>query len=194
MNLVYHITYIHLLDILLNTSRNLIFKIIKKLKSNIYYYYYKMTDKLKNLPSREDELMKSLCQFFSKDNNLEKMLNVTKRETITLRVLDWYVTIYSKEHITDDQIYKKYKLHLKSYSKKLFDPFCRGDKIQLLVHDNERIQTTVGQLNYFKWILVNNIIEIFNKNRTEIENYMVLEGFKKNKSSESSEEISPNMF
>ena len=142
-----------------------------------------MTDNIKKtILSREDELMKTLCTFFSKENNLDKMLNVTKRETITLRVLDWYVTIYSKDHVTEDQIYKKYKLHLKSYSKKLFDPFCRGNKIQLLIHDDDHIQTTVGQLNYFKWILINNIIESFNKNKSEIESYMIMEGFKKHKS------------
>ena len=137
----------------------------------------------KKMMTREELLMKTLCKFFSTDNNLDKMLNVLKRETLTLRVLDWYVTLYSKEHKDDDYIYKKYKLQLKSYSKKLFDPFCRGNRIILMSHNNEKIETTVGQLNYFKWVIDNKIIECYMKNKVKIEEVMVTEGFKKHKES-----------
>lgn len=135
----------------------------------------------KKMMTRDELLMKTLCKFFSTENNLEKMQNVLKRETLTLRVLDWFVTIYSKEHKDDDYVYKKYKLQLKSYSKKLFDPFCRGNRIILLSHNNEQIETTVGQLNYFKWVIENKIIESYMKKKDTIEEVMVSEGFKKHR-------------
>jgi len=58
--------------------------------------------------------------------------------------------------------YHSYKSQLKSYSKKKFDPFCRRDRIDFEYEDEgtiKKIQTTIGQLNFFKWAIDNLIID-----------------------------------
>ena len=64
-----------------------------------------------------------------------------------------------------------YKSQLKSYSKKKFDPFCRRDRINFNCNDID-IETTMGQLNFFKWAIDNMIIEYIIQNYEDIENDM----------------------
>ena len=59
---------------------------------------------------------------------------------ISLRVIDWFVTNYAKTHSTayilngqEFLVYRDYKSQLKAYSKKLFDPFCRRERIYFQV-------------------------------------------------------------
>jgi len=129
--------------------------------------------------------MLSLTQFFQIKNNLNKMLKVVYgKSTISLRILDWFVTNYSKKHNTSydlidkDSSVKKfivfidYKSQLKAYSKKQFDPFCRRERISFYDHDNNEIITTVGQLNFFRWSIENNILKYVEENLKIIENDM----------------------
>jgi hypothetical protein len=48
---------------------------------------------------------------------------------------------------------------LKAYSKKRFDPFCRWDRINIPYKDGTCIETTIGQLNFFKWALENKVVD-----------------------------------
>ena len=66
------------------------------------------------------------------------------------------------------KVYDDYKLKLKAYSKKRFDPFCRWDKI-IVPYKSKFIQTTIGQLNFFKWVIENEIIEYIEANYDDIE-------------------------
>jgi hypothetical protein len=65
-----------------------------------------------------------------------------------------------------------YKLKLKAYSKKRFDPFCRWDRITVPYKDGKYIQTTIGQLNFFKWALENSVINYIEENYANIEKDM----------------------
>ena len=65
-------------------------------------------------------------------------------------------------------VYNDYKLQLKAFSKKRFDPFCRWDRISI-PYNNVEIMTTIGQLNFFKWAIENKIIDYIEKHITEIE-------------------------
>ena len=58
---------------------------------------------------------------------------------------------------------------LKSYSKRRFDPFCRWDRITIPLNETEHIQTTIGQLNFFKWAMENKIIEYIEDNLSIID-------------------------
>jgi hypothetical protein len=66
-----------------------------------------------------------------------------------------------------------YKLKLRAYSKKRFDPFCRWDRINV-PHKNGStyIQTTLGQLNFFKWAIENEVLRYIEENYTAIETDM----------------------
>ena len=68
--------------------------------------------------------------------------------------------------------YHSYKSQLKSFSKRKFDPFCRRDRIIFNCGENKNIDTTIGQLNFFKWAIDNLIIEYIKNNYLEIESDM----------------------
>ena len=134
--------------------------------------------------TQNDLLLQKLMQFYIKDNNLQKMLQIINGESkISLRIVDWFVTNYSKKNYTvinlkktDEslriKIYDDYKLKLKAYSKKRFDPFCRWDRITIPLNKDTFIQTTIGQLNFFKWALEYDIIKYIEDNYNDIDSDM----------------------
>ena len=126
-------------------------------------------------------LLNKLLTYYKKEKNLEKMLSIINGNSkISLRLVDWFVTNYSKKNNTiytlrDGNRFKvhiSYKLGLKAYSKKRFDPFCRWDRITIPYNEDQSIQTTIGQLNFFKWAFEKEVIEYIEKNYTEIEHDM----------------------
>jgi hypothetical protein len=137
------------------------------------------------MSSKQDLLMVSLTQFFKIKKHLTKMTNIVEgKSIISLRILDWFVTNYSKKNNTsydlignDGNLIKfivfiDYKSQLKAYSKKQFDPFCRRERISFYDHDNNEIVTTVGQLNFFRWSIENKILEYVENNIKIIESDM----------------------
>jgi len=134
--------------------------------------------------SKKDLLMNSLLQFFYHKENLDIVIPIiTGKSNISLRILDWFVTNYSKKKNINYQIedkgkiknfivYLDYKSQLKAYSKRNFDPFCRRERISFIGHDTQELTTTVGQLNFFRWAIENNIIEYIYKNYEFIEKDM----------------------
>ena len=130
-------------------------------------------------------MLNKLMEFYSKDNNIDKILPIINGEhKVSLRLIDWFVTNYSKKYYTTFNItsksgnarrfkvYVDYKLKLKAYSKKRFDPFCRWDRITIPYGENTSIQTTLGQLNFFRWALEYRILDFIEKNLVDIENDM----------------------
>ena len=65
-----------------------------------------------------------------------------------------------------------YKNQLKAYAKIYFDPFCRRDRINFIYGKGDELLTTVGQLNFFRWAIENNIIEYTVANMEIIEKDM----------------------
>tara|TARA_B100001287_G_C22435953_1_gene413656 strand:- start:97 stop:636 length:540 start_codon:yes stop_codon:yes gene_type:complete len=132
--------------------------------------------------TQNDLLLEKLLEFYNKDNNFDKMLNIiTGNSKISLRIIDWFVTNYAKKYFTiynvNDvriKVFESYKLMLKAYSKKRFDPFCRWKRISIPYNETQYIQTTIGQLNFFKWAIQNKIIEYIEKNLYVIEKDMNL--------------------
>ena len=134
---------------------------------------------------QNDLLLNKLLEYYKTNNNINKMLSIINGESrISLRIVDWFATNYAKKHYTvynirsnvDDsdnfkrfKVYVDYKLNLKAYSKKRFDPFCRWDRIIIPYDDTKHIQTTIGQLNFFKWALENNVVEYIENNYSDIE-------------------------
>ena len=105
---------------------------------------------------------------------------ITGESKISLRIVDWFATNYAKKYYTlftidgirRFKVYYDYKLKLKAYSKKRFDPFCRWDRISIPYKNDTCIETTIGQLNFFKWALENRIIEYIDEHYSEIEDDM----------------------
>jgi len=118
--------------------------------------------------------------YYHDSNNLEKMLSIINGDSkISLRIVDWFATNYAKKNYTvyncnqeRFKVYNDYKLKLKAYSKRRFDPFCRWDRINIPYKEDTLIQTTIGQLNFFKWALENNVIDYIEDNYHSIEQDM----------------------
>ena len=150
--------------------------------------------------TQNDLLLNNLIEFYKRDNNLDNMLKIITGESkISLRIVDWFATNYAKKYYTlydielpdkkidndlskSDQtsakvvkrfkVYIDYKLKLKAYSKQRFDPFCRWERISIPYKNGTFIETTIGQLNFFKWALENKIIKFIEENYDEIEQDM----------------------
>ena len=126
---------------------------------------------------QNDLLLNKLLTYYKNSGNMDRMLNIINGESrISLRIVDWFATNYAKKHYTvydiDDKrlkVYNDYKLNLKAYSKRRFDPFCRWERINIPYGDDKFIQTTIGQLNFFKWALENEVINYIEDNYVEIE-------------------------
>jgi hypothetical protein len=135
-----------------------------------------------NYTTQNDLLLNNLLKFYEESNNMDYMLRIINGESkISLRIIDWFATNYAKKYYTVYEIqntdrrfkvYVDYKLKLKAYSKKRFDPFCRWDRITVPYKDGKYIQTTIGQLNFFKWALENNLIHYIEENYANIEKDM----------------------
>ena len=135
---------------------------------------------------RQFRYFKIINKFFRKcDQDLvEKMVKIINKDKnndsgcISLRVLEWVVTKCSKKNVDiqiDDKEYFSinilYKAQLKSYKKKNFDPFRRDKKFCYNYDKKDKtktVVTTLGQLNFFKWAISNNIIECVEKHHSVI--------------------------
>ena len=114
-------------------------------------------------------------------------MNIINGESkISLRIVDWFVTNYAKKFYTiydihidkanktitiRFKVFNDYKLKLKAYSKRRFDPFCRWERITIPFGD-KHMETTIGQLNFFKWAIENKVIQYIENNYQAIENDM----------------------
>ena len=146
------------------------------------------------ISSKDDLLINKIINFYKIKNNLNIFLEtVLQKNKISLRLLDWFVTNYSKKnnscYLLNNEnyyVFKGYKSQLKAYSKKHCDPFCRRDRILFdysdmnnikfinsnTINNNNQIITTIGQLNFFKYAISHGIIEYVKNNLELIENDM----------------------
>lgn len=130
-------------------------------------------------------LQYKLNQFYEEGDHKERFLRLINGENqIPLSVIDWFATNYAKKNYTryniEDKngnivrfkVYLDYKLKLKAYSKDWFDAFCRGDHIQIVTKDGICFDTTIGQMNFFKWAFENKVLEYIEQNFEAIDRDM----------------------
>ena len=134
----------------------------------------------KKIHCKQELIISSLQKFYSNradTNEILELLQGTSR--ISLRLIDWFVTNYARQYnisyILNSQefmVYTNYKSQLKAYSKKLFDPFCRRERIMFQLPGHESFLTTVGKLNFFRWAIEKGIIDYIKLNLAKIEKEM----------------------
>ena len=127
---------------------------------------------METILSKEQLVLHRLESFYSKTGRFECVSSILSgKSRVSLRLLDWFVTNYAKKHnvsyLTKSGrhviVYLVYKAHLKAYNKKMFDPFCRCRRIQF-----RGLDTTVGQLNFFEWVLQDEVLEYLDTNYDDI--------------------------
>ena len=147
-----------------------------------------------SLPGRSragarDLLMVSLSRFFAEPENMRAVLPyITGDSEVSLRLIDWFVTNFSKKHnvvlsheLADGSgtsvhfnVYLNYRAQLKAYSKQQFDPFRRRDRIEFFYDEGSpSVETTIGQLNFFRWMLQNRVIDYVTRHAAAIERDMI---------------------
>lgn len=164
-------------------------------------------------------LLQKVHAFFEQKPNEDKLLRIYRSEpSMSLRILDWFVTNYSKRHFVvyelevhpngnpvmdfeqsassssssesssssssasssstsssqpprkmRFQVYEKYKAMLNSFGKSWFDTFSRELKQQYYDREWKRYYLiSVGQLNFFKWVIEHRIMEYVEQHYEEI--------------------------
>lgn len=145
-------------------------------------------------------LMNSLNEFYKDGKYISKIKPILDQKAeVSLRILDWFITNYAKKYRViingNFDVYQNYKLMLRSFSKRQFDPFCRKNKIVFYYQnwedstdknatkgvelksssqmtDEACLETSCGQLCFFRWCFQNGIIDYVENHLEEIENDM----------------------
>ena len=134
----------------------------------------------KKIFCKQELIIQSLQSFYSNRSDLKEVLEIIEGESdMSLRLIDWFVTNYSKYHNIcyihkghEFYVYMDYKNQLKAYSKKLFDPFCRRERILFQVSTIPAFITTVGKLNFFRWAIEKGVLDYIKMNLISIEKEM----------------------
>jgi len=136
------------------------------------------TTTVKNrIECKQDLIITRLQEFYTKPGHLEALVPIVQGSSpISLRLVDYFVTNYAKKNNTSYLwggrqflVYYHYKRELKANSKRLFDPFCRRERILFEVRGEDPFVTTVGQLNFFSWAIDRGILVYIGANRADIE-------------------------
>jgi hypothetical protein len=146
-------------------------------------------------------LLSSLTAYYQRRPAHRKLLYeiIEGLSPLSLRVIDWFVTHYARTHQVlywiDDatqtlheaypdpphgtqlrkfSLYLDYRAQLKSYTKMYMDSFRRHERITFVLETDPfaAVETTVGQLNFFRWALSNHVIEYIMNNLADIERNM----------------------
>ena len=129
-----------------------------------------------DIQSKDQLVLHRLSTFYGNENVLKRVKDILDANSkISLRLIDWLVTNYAKKYnisyMTKDNrhviVYLAYKAHLKAYSKKMFDPFCRWKRIQFL-----GMNTTVGQLSFFEWAIQDEVLDYLETHYEEVQKDM----------------------
>jgi hypothetical protein len=155
-----------------------------------------ITSVINMVSNKHEFMMNSLKIFYTDEDNLKTIMNILNGDSrISLRIIDWFVTNYSKKnnityivssdnklvenveelndiHYRECVVYLNYKSQLKGYQKKYFDPFCRNSRIKFYYNEEDYFFTTVGQLNFFRWAINECILQYIEKHIEEIEKDM----------------------
>jgi hypothetical protein len=141
--------------------------------------------------TQNELLLTNLLDFYKKEDHMDRLMQIINGESkVSLRIIDWFVTNFAKKNFTvysipaknrcstvingeenmeRFKVFHNYKLELKAYSKVRFDPFSRRERIMIPYTNDTSLQTTIGQLNFFKWAIENQVLEYIENNYNEIE-------------------------
>jgi hypothetical protein len=130
----------------------------------------------RKIECKPELVIASLQRFYANQPEIDKVLTYLNGEApLSLRIIDWFVTKYSRKSFVryplngqEFLVYLSYKGQLKAYSKQYFDPNCRRERIMFTIPNYEPFMTTIGKLNFFRWALESNILEYMEAHEEEI--------------------------
>jgi len=152
-----------------NSSKELLLSSLNSFYNN--HNIYKLT--LKTIIDGKHELSLRMIDWlvtrYAKTNNIIYWINETDQNIYTNLPEN-----YNNEKYRKITLYLDYRAQLKSFKKFNFDAFRRHDRILFNINENENenendmIETTIGQLNFFKWAFNTKIITYALENQKKI--------------------------
>jgi hypothetical protein len=134
-----------------------------------------------SLLEREECLLLSLLTWYNADRSRVEAFSeiITRRSGLSLRIIDWLSTNYSKtvqvvimsQDGVPTDLYSDYHKLLSAYNKRMFDPFSRRRRIELVVL-GKVLEVSIAQMNYFKWFISKDLVAFLIKNRNVVESHM----------------------
>jgi hypothetical protein len=130
----------------------------------------------RKIECKPELVISSLQRFYSSHPEINKVLTyLTGDAPLSLRIIDWFVTKYSRKNFVryplngqDFLVYLSYKGQLKAYSKQYFDPNCRRERIMFKIPSHDQFMTTIGKLNFFRWALESKILDYIEAHEEDI--------------------------
>ena len=118
--------------------------------------------------ARSQLLLGRLRRFFQRAERRKILSDVLQHKSTSLRTLEHFVS--KQGDVTPivvpgtlNVLHELYAANLKSYGKSAFDPFCRGDRVLMPDVQGKTLSTTVGQLNFFRFCIDNNVLRLFSE-------------------------------
>lgn len=109
----------------------------------------------------EFQILSECNNFFTQDQ-LQTIIGInTGQSKLSLRIIDWFITMYAI--INAPSIHREYVRMASIYGNRYFNPFRRQRKVLL-----GPTHTSIGQLNFFKWMFENNIMDYICDNIDDI--------------------------
>ena len=124
----------------------------------------------------QQAIMRSMADFFDKKRLQEVLIPlITQESPVSLRVLDFLVTSYAKTRLLAIRaesevvfVHEQYKQRLLQHRRRNFDPFRRMQRtvgtevarycVWFLDDSGQRVESTVGQLNFVAWALSSGVL------------------------------------
>lgn len=130
----------------------------------------------RKIECKPELVISSLQRFYATQPEIDKVLKYLNGEApLSLRIIDWFVTKYSRKSFIryplngqEFLVYLSYKGQLKAYSKQYFDPNCRRERIMFKIPGYDQFMTTIGKLNFFRWALESKILDYIEAHEEEI--------------------------
>ena len=134
-----------------------------------------------DLSRKDTVLLDSVLQWYNADKSRVKTFSdiVNHRNGLSLRIIDWLITNFSKAFSVAIEseglprnLRKDYHKNLTAHNKKNFDPFARRRRIHIVLFQREQRVSTIGQLNFFRWFLSKDLVDFLLHNKSLIEKHM----------------------
>ena len=173
---------------LINTSNELLLNSLNSFYSN--NEEYKMI--LKKIINGKHELSLRMIDWlvtrFAKTNNIIYWINDNDNDNKIYNYLPDNDKLIKNDKFKKITLYLDYRAQLKSFKKFNFDAFRRHKRIFFKINEknDEYIETTIGQLNFFKWAFNNKIINYAIENQKIIYENMSKFSYKKQMKNNSS--------
>jgi hypothetical protein len=102
-------------------------------------------------------LCTSLLRFYKSPSNFEVLREVNSGESaVSLRLIEWFVTDAVRNSLKDQSVSSQYSDNLRAYTRRMFDPFRRNARVHV-TSGGDSVETTLGQMNFFRWFIESGI-------------------------------------